>query len=76
MKSAKSDLDSWKKPCSVSELAYRFKTDVRTIQHLAERGIVVRLDRNQYDPWKSTQRYIQPLREEAAKRLGCSVEEL
>jgi phage terminase Nu1 subunit (DNA packaging protein) len=50
--------------------------DVRGIQHLAARGIVVRLDRDKYDYVKSTQRYIQHLREEAAKRLGVSPDTL
>jgi phage terminase Nu1 subunit (DNA packaging protein) len=73
MKSAKK---WWQQPCTASELAYRFNSDVRTIQYLAERGIVVRLDRNQYDYVKSCQRYIRHLREQAAKRLGCSPDTL
>lgn len=80
MKSAKSAksaaLQGIGKPVTASELAYRYGLDVRSIQHLAARGIVVRLDRDKYDYVKSTQRYIQPLREEAAKRLGVSPDTL
>jgi phage terminase Nu1 subunit (DNA packaging protein) len=80
MKSAKpaesAAMKEWKKPCTASELAYQFRCDVRTIQDLANKGVVVRLDRNLYDSWKSTQRYIRHLQEEAAKRQGCTVEEL
>jgi len=80
MKSAKSAksaaLQGIGKPATASELAYRYGLDVRSIQHPAARGIVVRLDRDKYDYVKSTQRYIQHLREEAAKRLGVSPDTL
>ena len=59
MKSAKSAaFKELEKPVTASELAYRYGLDVRGIQHLAARGIVVRLDRDKYDYVKSTQRYI------------------
>lgn len=55
---------------SGTELAEAFACDQRTIRTLAERDIVVRVERGRYDLLASAPRYIHHLREQAAARAG------
>jgi phage terminase Nu1 subunit (DNA packaging protein) len=51
-------------------LAALFDCDVRQIELLAKKGIVVRVSRGRYNAGTSTKNYIRHLREQAAGRVG------